>query len=196
MSGINSNIIFYGFDNFGQTGITYNNITGTMDAQANINTGINSSGKFITGAMNGNIDFSLQNAALIDLESLKSIQKYIFKNRKLDSVQFADLTNNFQIKNGDIYIPRMPIQSSVITMYIEGVYSFQDRTDISIQVPFSTLQSKQDGDYKRIDQAAANNPGPSIYLRAKDKNGQVKIGLDISKKHRKNKRKKQLRDSL
>ena len=123
------------------------------------------------------------------------MQKFVFKNRDLKNVQFAELKDTFDIKNGDIYIHRMPVQSSALTMYIEGLYSFADRTDISIQVPLSTLLSKPD-DYKKIDKQKAKKPGPSIYLRAKDKDGQVKIGLDVFRKMRDNKYEKMVNDSL
>lgn len=181
--------LFYGFDNFGQTGITYKNLKGIIDVKASIVAGINNAGKIVPSAMNGKINFLLKNAALVNLESLKNIQQYIFKNRNLDNIEFAKLENTFEIKKGDIYIPRMPIQSSAITMYVEGIYSFEDRTDISIQVPLSSL-TKRPEDYKEIDAAKVKNPGASIYLRAKDKGGQVKIGLDVFKKLRRNKFKK------
>jgi hypothetical protein len=127
---------------------------------------------------------------------LQHIQKYVLKNRDLRNVEFAELKDTFDIKNGDIYIHRMPIQSSALTMYIEGVYSFADRTDISIQVPLTTLVNKPD-DFKKIDKARTERPGPSIYLRAKDdKSGQVKFGLDMFKKFRKDKNGKALNDSL
>ena len=140
--------------------------------------------------MNGTIDFSLKNAALINFEPLKNIQKVIFKNRNLDYVEFADLQNTFTIEKENIYIPRMPIQSSAITLYIDGVYSFADRTDISIQVPLSSLTKGPQEDYKTINKAKAEKPGPSIYLRAKERDGQVKIGLDAFKKQRGNKKNK------
>ncbi len=187
---INVKKLFYAFDNFGQSGITYHNLNGIMDAKANINAGINSAGKLLVNTMHGQLFFSLKNASLINLESLKNIQNYVFKNRDLSNVQFAEITDTFDIKNGDIYIRRMPIQSSAITMYIEGVYSFADRTDISIQIPFSALTNKPNDNFKQIDKAKAEKPGASIYLRAKDKDGQVKIGLDVFKKVRKKKHKK------
>ena len=183
---VNVKKLFYAFDNFGQTGITYRNLKGIIDAKANIAADLNSTGKFLTSSMNGNINFSLKNAALINLEALINIQQFILKNRNLNNVEFATVQNNFKIQNGDIYISRMPIQSSAITMYIEGVYSFANRTDISIQIPFSTLKNKPE-DYKTIDKEKAEKPGASIYLRAKDKNGQVKIGLDVFHKKRKKK---------
>lgn len=189
---INIKRLFYGFDNFGQSGITYNNLKGIMDAQANITADINNASKLLRNTMNGSIDFSLKDAALTDLEALKNLQRYIFKNRNLDNVEFADLTNSFDIKNGDIYIHRMPIQSSALTMYIEGIYSFDDRTDISIRVPLSTL-TKRTEDYVEAKEIKPEQPGPSINLRATDNNGQIKIGLDNSKKIKKKKHKKELK---
>jgi hypothetical protein len=184
---INVKKLFYAFNNFGQTGITANNLRGIMDSRATIAAGINNTGKLIPNTINGKMFFSLKNGSLINIESFQHIQKYVLKNRDLRNVEFAELKDTFNIKNGDIYIQRMPIQSSALTMYIEGVYSFENRTDISIQVPLTTLVNKP-GDFKKIDDARTQRPGPSIYLRAKDdKNGQVKIGLDMFKKVRKNK---------
>ena len=89
------------------------------------------------------------------------------KTAILKNVQFAELKDTFDIKNGDIYIHRMPIQSSALTMYIEGIYSFADRTDISIQVPFSTLKNKPDDDFKKIDKAKARKPGRQYLFKSK-----------------------------
>jgi hypothetical protein len=186
---INIKKLFYGFDNFGQTGITYENLEGVMDSKVNITAEINNAGRLISNTINGKVIFSLKNASLINLPALQNIQQFVLKNRDLSNVQFADLKDTFDLQNGDIYVHRMPIQSSAITMYIEGIYSFEDRTDISIQVPFSTLTTTPQ-DYKEIDKVKAATPGASIYLRAKSKNGKIKIGLDVFKKHRKKKHKK------
>lgn len=192
---INVKKLFYGFNNFGQTGITSNNINGIMDSKANITGNMNSSGRLDSSTLNGQMFFSLKNGALLNLESLQKLQNFVLKDRDLKNVQFAEIKDTFDIKNGDIYIHRLPIQSSALTMYIEGVYSFADRTDISIQVPLTTLVNKPD-DYKKIDKNKASRPGASVYLRAKDKDGQVKIGLDIFRKLRDKKYKNMANDSL
>lgn len=181
---INIKKLFYGLDNFGQTSLTSENITGVMDSKANITANISSAGKFVPSTMNGDVYFSMKNASLSNFQPLQNIQKYVFKNRDLTHVEFAELKDTFDIKNGDVYIHRMPVQSSAFTMYIEGIYSFADRTDISIQVPLTTLLNKPDDDFKVIDKHKEKKPGASIYLRAKDKNGQVKVGLDLFRKMR------------
>jgi hypothetical protein len=191
LQNINIKKLFYGFDNFGQTSLTSANISGVMNSNASITSNIDSKGKLVSSTLNGKMFFSLKNASLVNFQPLLNMQKYVFKNRDLNNVQFAELKDTFDIKNGDIYIQRMPVQSSALTMYIEGIYSFADRTDISIQVPLTTLVNKPDDDYKKIDKGKANRPGPSIYLRAKDKGGQVKIGLDLFRKFRDKKYKKE-----
>jgi hypothetical protein len=192
LQNINVKKLFYAFDNFGQSSITSGNIKGVMNCNANITTSLSNTGKLLSSTLNGKLYFSLKNAALTHFQPLKNIQKYVFKNRDLDNVEFAELKDTFDITNGDIYIHRMPIQSSALTMYIEGIYSFGNKTDISIQVPVSTLTNKPDNsDFRKIDKAKAERPGTSIYLRAKDgDNGQLKIGLDLFGKHRMKKRDK------
>jgi len=185
---INVKKLFYAFNNFGQTSLTAKNINGIFTSKANITAGINKSGKFIPSSMNGNMFFSLKNAELKKFEPFLNIQKVAFKNRNLDDVQFAELKDTLDIQKGDIYIHRMPVQSSAsITMYIEGIYSFGTNTDISIQLPLSNLKNNSDDDFKTINKKKANRPGASIYLRAKDDGNGVKIGLDVFRRFRKNK---------
>jgi hypothetical protein len=190
LQNINIKKLFYGFDNFGQTTLTSANIGGIMNSNASITSNMDSKGKLVSSTLNGKMFFSLKNASLVNFQPLLNMQKYVFKNRDLNNVQFAELKDTFDIQNGDIYIQRMPVQSSALTMYIEGIYSFADRTDISIQVPLTTLVNKPDN-YKKIDKQKADRPGPSIYLRAKDKGGQVKIGLDLFRKFHDKKYKKE-----
>ncbi len=188
--------LLYAFDNFSQTGITSNNLTGVVDSKADINATITGAGKLAPSSLNGQIFFSLKNGSIINLQALKGLQKYVFKNRDLDNVQFAEIKDTFDIRNGDVFIHRMPIQSSVLNMYIEGVYSFADRTDISIQVPFNTLLKKPNDDYKNINKEKTDKPGASIYLRAKSKDGKIKVGLDIFRRMRDKKYDKMANDSL
>ncbi len=185
---INVKKLFYAFDNFGQTSLTAKNINGIFNSTANITASINKAGKFIPSSMNGKMYFSLKNAELKNFGPFLNIQKFAFKNRNLNDVQFAELKDTFDIQNGDIYIHRMPVQSSAsINMYIEGIYSFGNNTDISIQVPLSNLKNNSGDDFKIINKKKTNRPGASIYLRAKDGGNGVKIGLDVLGKFRKNK---------
>jgi len=56
------------------------------------------------------------------------------------------LKDRLEISNQEIKINRMEIESTVLSMYVEGIYSMKGTTDMSIQIPLSNLK-KRTADY-------------------------------------------------
>ena len=179
--------LFYAFDNFGLDNLTYHNLRGNMNAVADLAFGVNGNGRIIPGSMQGNVDFSIRNGALINFIPIEKIQDVAFLNRDLSNIEFAELKNNLTIKGNMVQIPRMEVASTAITMYVEGVYGYKGNTDISMQIPISNLK-RQDPSYKPTNKGVDAKVGMSIYLRAKsDDTGKIKIGLELFKKRKKSK---------
>ena len=177
--------VFYSFDNFGMESLKSNNIKGNITTKSNLDFNLNNDGNMLPGTMNGYLDFSLKKGALLNFKPVMDIQKFAFKNRDLSDIEFEELKDKLEIKKGNIYINRMPIQSTAFLIYVEGVYSLKDETNIAIQVPIKTIFSKPDYDKKAL---ASDKGGASIWLRAKSGNdGKVKVGLDVFKKLRNDK---------
>jgi hypothetical protein len=177
---------FYAFNNFGQEAITYQNLRGSLNAGGNLHMLLNNTGSIVPGSMQGTATFSIQNGALINFKPLTNLQEYVFKNRDMTNVAFAEIKNNLTIKQNQVLIPRMEIASTAMRIFIEGVYGVDTATDISIQVPFSNLSKP--ADVAPINKGTDVKAGPSLYLRAKSRaDGKVKIGLDLFRKFRKNK---------
>ncbi len=178
--------LFYGFDDFGQSSLTSANLKGIADTRGKLSVGLSSSGSFQPGSLSGELDFSIKKGALINFAPLEKIKKYIFRNRDLSNIRFGDLSDHLEIRNGDIHISRMHVQSSALSFYLDGIYSLSDtHTDLSIQVPFSNLASRKDLDQA---DAAGNNdpPGPSLFLRLRSgQDGKLKFGVDLFRKFRK-----------
>jgi hypothetical protein len=182
--------VFYAFDNFGQKGITHSNLQGKLNTTANLRLALNDRGSIVPNSMNGKVWFSLRDGALINHEPVQRIQKFVFKDRDMRNITFAALQDSLIIVNDEIEIRRMEIHSSVMTLYVEGVYSLKDKTDISIQVPLHNFLAR--GDEKEPqNKGTRTRMGPSIYLRAKsDLKGNIKLGLDLFKKFRKRNKEK------
>jgi hypothetical protein len=179
--------LFYAFDNFGLDDLTYHNLKGTLNANADLAFGTNNSGHIIPGSMTGTVGFSIKNGALLDFIPIEKLQSIAFLNRDLSNVTFAELKNKLTIKGNEIEIPRMEIASSAITMYVQGVYSLKNNTDLSIQVPWSNL-ARKDSTYKPENKGTDARVGPSIWLKAKsDETGKIKIGLQLFGKHKRDK---------
>lgn len=184
LSDVDVRRAFYAFDNFGQKGITSGNLRGRLSTRANLQLLLDSRGDIVPNSMNGLVCFSLKNGELVKFEPLENIKSFVFKDKDLSHVQFAELKDSLIIKNSEIRIKRMEIHSSIMTLYIEGLYSLQGNTDISIQIPLHNFLSAEEKNPRN--KGAHAKMGASIHLRARpDLKGNIKIGLDLFKKYRK-----------
>ena len=174
---------FSTFDNFGQTGIEAKNLAGKLNATVKANLLLNKDGVLFPGSTNAVVDFSLKNGALLKYEPLKRIQKFIFKNRDFDNIQFAELKNKLIINGQKITIPPMQIQSSVLSLYVEGLFTPDNKTDLSIRIPLSNL-NKRDEEYVPKNKKKDEKIGTSIFLRGnRNNNEDVNFKLDLFKRY-------------
>ncbi len=178
--------VFHAFDDFGQDGISHKNLNGNLTANTNVMIDIDNKGNIVPGTMNGFVDFSLKNGSLINYEPIQNIKNFVLKKRDMSNLSFAELKNKIEIKNNQVTIPRMEIQSSEIALFVEGLYDLKKKdSKIDIQVPLKGLK-KRDSTYIPKNIGVNTKAGTSIYLEGKnDKNGNVKFGLNTTRTIRK-----------
>lgn len=185
MQNVDVNKIFYAFNNFGQNGISSENLRGKLTSLVNVKMDIDRDLEGKPANMEGFIDFSLKNGALLNYEPLRKIGDLAFTKRNFDKIYFAEIKDRFDIKNREIVINRMVIESTVLTLFVEGIYSLGGKTDISIQVPLSNIKSR-DRDYKLENKGGTAKGGASIFVRGvPGDDGNMKFKLDLFKKFRK-----------
>jgi len=189
MQDLNIGKLFYAFDNFGQTAITEKNINGNLNANINLTGLINEKATIDPNSLKGNLDFSIEDGELINFAPVEKISQVAFKKRDFSDIHFAQLMNKFEIDGTRIRVNRMEIRSTVLTMFVEGIYDVKNGTDLSIQVPLSNLKEvKEDA---LVNRGVNSKTGISLHLRAKTgDDGQVKITWDPFKKALKETRKK------
>lgn len=181
------------FDNFGQDAISAENLEGKFSTKVNASLTLDSKGKVLPASISSVVDFSLKNGALNNYEPIKKIQQFIFKNRDFENIRFAELKNRIEVKGGEMKINRMEIQSSVLTMYVEGLYSRKGGTDMSIQVPLSNLKKRGAG-FNPLNLGADKKGGGSIHIRGRPgPDGNVKFKLDLFNKYDKEKEKAKIK---
>ncbi len=168
------------FNNFGQDAITDKNIQGFLNASIDLKGEVTEKIQIISDSTKGQIDFNLLEGRLVQFEPLQKISQTVFKNRNFSDIQFADLHDRLSINGNTITINRMEIQSSVMTMFVEGTYNMRKGADLSIQVPLSNLSP---GDRVPKNRGAHSNAGLSAVLRAKPgDDGKLRITWDPFKK--------------
>jgi hypothetical protein len=188
MENVDVSKVFAGFDNFGQDGITAQSLEGKLSADIEASMKISNEGKVIPSSIVSRVDFSLKDGALNNYEPIKKIQHFIFKKRDFDNIRFAELKNRLEISNQEIKINRMEIQSSVLSLFVEGIYSKKGTTDLSIQIPLSNLK-KRNEDYNPENIGVDKKGGRSIFLRGqRGEDGNIKFKLDLFKRYDKEKK--------
>ncbi|HTL08341.1 MAG TPA: AsmA-like C-terminal region-containing protein [Chitinophagaceae bacterium] len=177
--------LLFAFDNFGQEALTHEELSGRFSTKSTLQAGINNQGHIIPASLKGEVHFSLQEASLENYEPLNKLKSFVFKNRDLKHVRFAELKDKLSINGQQIGVSRMEIQSSAFRLFLEGNYGLAKKnTDLLIQVPFSNLNDnsfeKEEGP---VNKGVKAKTGASIWLRAvNDDDGKIKVKLTMRKK--------------
>lgn len=136
--------LFYAFDDFGQASLSSKNISGTFNAQADLSLTLTDKGRKIPGSLDGSLQFSIDNGALLDFSPLTKLSAFAFKNRDFSHVYFSKLYDTFQFSRDTAIFGRMEIQSTVLEMFVAGAYKLDGTyTNADIQVPFNNLKKRK-----------------------------------------------------
>lgn len=151
--------LFAEWDNFQQTVISSNNISGKaiidlqFSAPFDLKSGIKS--KDIVATVKMKID----DGRLKNIDAFKSITVSLkesvmtrmilkenniqnFENNLLD-LKFASIENTFTISNGRLSIPRMTIISNALTVNLSGVHDFDNQIDYHLDFNLRDIKKKQ-----------------------------------------------------
>jgi hypothetical protein len=176
VTGVRINDLLYSFNNFGQKSITHENVFGTVTATANISAGLNDKYGVIGSTVNGNINTSIKNGELKGIEGLQAITKYVFKNRDFSNIQFSTIYNQAKIRGGLIDVDTLNIFSSVITLFINGIYDLdKTKTDLFITIPLSNLKKMDEKERMQQSDSAARKGGNLLLRTTYGKDGKLSI---------------------
>lgn len=165
---------FYAFENFGQQSITNKNLNGFITANVNAQGNVTAKGNLAPKSMFGNVDFTLDKAALIGFEPIENVGKFIFRSRNLSHVKLEKLKGSLKLRGDKIDISPMKVNSTAINFDIKGVYAFNEGTHIELDVPLrdpkksSDIIDKEERDLARM-------KGIVLHLKAVDEDGKIKI---------------------
>jgi hypothetical protein len=157
--------LFYAFDDFGQQSLKSHNLAGILNARTNLSMLLTDKGKKVPGSLEGTLDFTIDQGALINFSPLMKLSNFALKNRDLTHVYFSQLHDVFGFSKDTVDLNKMEIQSSVLEMFVEGMYKLDGAyTNADIQVPLINLKKKKGVPKKNV--GVDTNHGLSIYVHA------------------------------
>lgn len=158
--------LFRSFDNFHQKAITDKNLEGRMSFDTRFKIKINDDFDVVLPSLAGEVNMVIKDGRLINVEAIHNMSNFLFKHRDFDDVKFAQINGQVKVQHRDLQISRMEVQSTVLSIFLEGKYSLDNKTDLSIQVPLSNLK-KRNKDFVPKNVGVDAKVGPSVFLIAK-----------------------------
>jgi len=174
LSNIDIEKIFKGLNNFNQNAVTSEVIDGKVSATISLSGNLNKQFQPVIPTLNGNVDIKVKNGALHNLQALQEITTVIFKNKDLQDIQFATINHKSKVKNGDVLVEEMNINSSLIIFMIEGTYSFDDNTELYFKIPLKSLKNA-DEKYLEPNKVKDEKTGISLLFKLTKTDGKAKI---------------------
>jgi hypothetical protein len=189
LKNVNVSKILYGFNSFGMKSLTDKNIGGALTADITLQGGLTTKAELEENELKGFVKFNLENGELIHFEPVQKISQTVFKNRDFSDIQFADLHDLLEINGENVTINRMEIHSTVLTMFVEGIYNVKSGPDLSVQVPLSNLKASKDS--VLVNKGISSKTGVSARLRLqRGSDGKIKVSWDPFNKASKKLKKK------
>ncbi len=162
------------------------NLSGKLSSKVTLALTLDDQFKVQMTSLDGHVEIKIKEGAISHFAPLENMSNFLFKKRDFSDVQFAEINSKFQLAGSALGIERMEIQSSLLSLFVEGQYSLGDSTDLSIQIPLSNLK-RRDKTYQPQNIGTDAKIGASVFLRARSKNGKTVISYDMFKKFRKKK---------
>lgn len=172
------------FDNFGQSYLTQNNIKGNATVLADFQTTLASDLSVLPNSIKSDLQVNIENGELNDVESFQYLIAYIKGNKwiaplmkedefaeKLRHIKFSTLQNSIHIENSIITFPLMDIESSAMSITIEGTHSFDNVLDYRIGFDLKEMLLKASS-------TAGDKSGRQIYLYMRGPIDNLEFGLD------------------
>jgi hypothetical protein len=138
LSKIDLNKLFIQFRNFGQKNITEKNLKGFADADVQLIFSFDSNYNFIQSKFYALADLSITNGELINYQTIQNLFGFI-KLKKMNYIQFDKIQNTIIIKDREINIPKMTMNSSAFNMDVQGKHSFDNDFEYNMRINVTKL---------------------------------------------------------
>ena len=133
---------FNQWNDFGQDVIRAEQIDGLLDGHIWINASIDRNGILLPKTLHSVLGIQIRDGELNRFEMLEQFSKLIHIE-DLRNIRFATLRNYIEIKNGQVYIPSMFIQSNAANLTVNGVHGLDQRILYNLKINAGQVLAKQ-----------------------------------------------------
>jgi hypothetical protein len=183
LDDIDINKTFTSFNNFGQTFIKAENLTGRLSGKLTLLIPLDSRLEPVSKGVTAEGKYVITDGTLSNFEPIKSLSKFI-ELSELENIKFSKLENDFFIKDRSVVIPQMDIKSSAADFSVSGKHGFDNDYEYHIKTYLSVLLSKKAKKSKKSNEefGAIEDDGlgrTSVFLKLTGKDENLKVAYDL-----------------
>lgn len=155
--------LFEAFENFDQTTLRAEHLTGTFDASGSVQFTIDHVFNWQPESLDVLGSTSIHAGELSNLEAFQEIAEYLRRNRlmaplvdpddlaaRLEHVQFEHVESPVYISRGTVQLPHTEIQSSAMDITLEGQYRFDSSIDYTLGFAIRDLRAADKSEFGTI----------------------------------------------
>jgi len=132
--------LFYALDNFGQAGLTHKNLKGRLNSSLYFSSTMFPNLKLDPASIYAIAGLLITSGELINYKPLMKLSKFLDLD-DLAHIRFDTLENMIEIKNQQIIIPEMEINSSLLDLNVQGSHGFNNNIDYRMNLLLSEILS-------------------------------------------------------
>jgi len=176
--GMDISKLFNHYDNFKQTIVTHNNISGNLSGSAILNFTTNNKGEIDMPSIKMESDITISNGKLMGMNKIEKLSKWL-KLDQVKSIDFKTLKNKIEISEGCVKIPKMDVLSNVVNMQLSGEHYFAGNFTYWMKVNFSQVLSRRFlNSSVTNDNEHATDGSINLYLKLFGDNNNYEVKLD------------------
>jgi len=138
IANINITELFKQFNNFEQSEITYENLSGTLSGKIIAKIILDENYEPILPKLYVKADVVVSDGALVAYEPLMELSTFA-KVDDLKNVKFKTLQNTIEIFDQTIFIPKMKIRNNALNLQIEGTHTFENYMTYNMELSIAEL---------------------------------------------------------
>lgn len=140
LNNINMNKLFYSFNNFGQSFISNNNLEGNLTGDVYFASEFSDQLKIYKNSISSESEINITNGELNYFEPMMSLSRFI-DIEDLEKVKFSTIKNTITIKDEQMILPQMDIESSALNLTASGTHQFNGKYEYHVNMLLSDILS-------------------------------------------------------
>lgn len=179
---LNIHDLFYAFNNFGQTTLTHEHLKGSISGTSVFSAEFDSLFTIRTGSILSENDVKVQEGELNGYAPLMALSRFI-EVEELRNIKFKTLENTILVRDNQVIIPSMDIQSNALNLSASGTHGFDNRYDYRLRLKLSDLLYNKARGSKNTEFEIAEDASDTriLFLKISDQGSGTTVELDREK---------------